>query len=196
MTDSTEGRPPIAERAEVRDRMDRSGRDRYSSLVRALQAGREVPIGRTRETRLEWHPVAWQIVKVALVVAVAYIVGVNAYGWWRERQVDTWTGPPGIAVQSGQRLDGCAATQGIVHDTLPTWVRYDGQVYVLTDALWAIRRQSRPNETGLVETGYTLGGMRILLIDAPAANAAVERLVVANPPAYAGGYYVSHPECA
>ncbi len=196
MSDATGSRPSIAERAETRERMDRSGRDRYSSLVRALQAGREVPIGRTRETRLEWHPVAWQITKLALVLAAAYIVAVNAYGWWRERQVDTWAGPVGMTVQSGQLLDGCPAVAGIEHETLPTWVRYDGEVYVLTNALWAIKSRSRPNETGLIETGYTLAGMRILLIDTPAADAALRRLVIARPPAYAGGYYVAHPECA
>lgn len=139
---------------------------------------------------------AWQIIRIALLLAVAYLVGLNAYSWWRERQVDTWTGPPGVSVQSGQLLDGCAAADGVKHETLPTWVRYDGEVYLLTNALWAIKNEARLNETGLIETGYTLAGMRILLIDAPAADASVKRLVVAKQPAYAGGYYVAHPECA
>lgn len=196
MSESTGSRPSIAERAEKRERMDRSGRDRYSSLVRALQAGREVPLGRTPDTRLEWHPVAWKIVKLALVLAAAYMIGVYAYTWWRERQVDTWAGPPGMTVQSGQLLNGCAAVEGRQHETLPSWVRYDGDVYVRTAAQWPISNRSLPDQTGLIESGYTLGGLRILLIEAPGADPESKRLVITSPPASAGGYYVAHPECA
>ncbi len=174
--------------------MEHSGRDRYSSLVRALQAGREVPVGRTRSMPLEWHPIFRRLVVLAVVLAIAAVVVINAHERWREGLVDSWTGP-GPLVQSGQRLSGCAATDGLTHATMPVWVRYGGSVYVLTDARWALSNEGRLNETSLVETGYSLGEKRILLIEEPAAGAALESLVVARPPAYGGGLYLPHPEC-
>jgi hypothetical protein len=174
--------------------MEHSGRDRYSSLVRALQAGREVPVGRTRSMPLEWHPIFRRLVLVAVAMAIAVVVVVNVHERWRAGLVEDWTGP-GPLVQSGQRLDGCAATDAISHATMPVWVRYGGSVYVLTDARWALGNEGRPGETSLFETGYSLAEKRILLIDEPAAGAAPTRLVVARPPAYGGGLYLPHPEC-
>jgi len=174
--------------------MEHSGRDRYSSLVRALQAGREVPVGRTRSMPLEWHPIFRRLVLVAVAMAIAVVVVVNVHERWRAGLVEDWTGP-GPLVQSGQRLDGCAATAAISHATMPVWVRYGGSVYVLTDARWALGNEGRPGETSLFETGYSLAEKRILLIDEPAAGAAPTSLVVARPPAYGGGLYLPHPEC-
>lgn len=196
MTDppDSRSRPSIAERAAKRDRLSHEGSDRYSSLVRALQDGREVPDRPTRAMPLTWHPVLWTMLRLALVAGSLYLIALFGWNWWRDQQVDTWSGPD-ASVQSGQRLEGCLAAGQSHDDLLPSWVRYEGSVYVLTDARWALGHRSRPGETSLVETGYSLAQKRILLTDEPAAGTAPTSLVVALPPADGGALYLPHPEC-
>ena len=79
------GRMSIAERAARRDRL-LGDRDRYSSLVRVLQAGREIPVRRRRRRRLAvlddllgWNPVGTRLV-VFVVVALVVIAGLKLGG--------------------------------------------------------------------------------------------------------------------
>jgi len=197
MTDSesSRGRPSIAERAERRERMDAGGRDRYSTLVRTLQAGRDVPLGRVRETRFEWNPIFWTLVKLALVLVAAYFITLFAYNWWRDQRVDTWTGPD-AAVQSGQRLAGCDAANRQHDDLFPTWVRFQGVVYVLTDRRRPVIGNSEPGRTQFVETGYSQERIRILLPAAPVAGQPPDDLLLVVPPAFAGRIFDADPSCA
>lgn len=196
MTDPphSRSRPSISERAAKRDRLDHDGRDRYSSLVRALQAGREVPAGRTREASLKWHPVVWTLLRLALVAAALYVIGLVGWNWWRDQQVDTWQGPGGL-VQSGQRLEGCLAANVQHDDVMPTWVRFDETVYVRSERNRVLGGESRPGETQYVESGYSLGAVRILLFEPPAAGEPPRELILVNPPARAGRAYDPDPSC-
>ncbi len=196
MTDppDTRSRPSIAERAARRDRLERDDRDRYSSLVRALQAGREVPVGRTRSLRMEWHPIAWSLLRLALVLAALYVIGLVGWNWWRDQQVDTWKGPD-ASVQSGQRLEGCLAANVQGDDLFPTWVRFDGTVYVRSERVRVLRGESMPGQTQYLESGYGLDRLRILLLEPVAEGDTPQELIIASPPARGGRAYVPDLTC-
>jgi hypothetical protein len=126
-------RPTIEERAERRERVESGGADRYTSLVRALRAGKEVPI-REREARsLEWHPVAGKLLIAAVIGVLAYAAIVTGYNAWRDSRVETWSGPD-ATVASGQRLANCPVANALHDDVFPTWVRYGGRIYIASGA--------------------------------------------------------------
>jgi len=88
--------------------MQRGGRDRYSSLLRTLQAGQELPWQQQRRgRRITWHPIAGTLLRVALVGVLLYFGVTAAIGLWRDSRVEVWAGPD-ASVTSGQRLEGCA----------------------------------------------------------------------------------------
>jgi hypothetical protein len=187
-------RPSIEERAARRQALQRSERDRYSNLVRALQAGREVPLRDIRRDRAQWHPVAWLLVRLAIVGVAVYLLASFAHGVWREQRVDTWAGPT-ADVTSGQRLAGCDAANVQSHSYLPTWVRYGGRVYVLTPRMRPLVGQGLPGQTRQIETGYSHERLRILIpteVDDPAAPS---RILVVQTGSPAAAVYPHAPEC-
>ncbi|CAN5763064.1 hypothetical protein BH24CHL8_BH24CHL8_09070 [soil metagenome] len=186
--------PSIAERAARRERLEHDGRDRYGSLVRALQAGREVPLGTTREMPFQWHPVAWLMVRLVLVAAALYVIGLVGWNWWRDQHVDTWSGPD-MTVQSGQRLEGCLAANAQRDDLLPTWIRFDETVYVRSPRVRPMRGEGQPGATQYVESGYSQGRVRILLYEPPVADEQPQELILVIPPARGGTVFSPDPTC-
>ncbi|MDQ3553925.1 MAG: hypothetical protein M3395_05905 [Chloroflexota bacterium] len=197
MTDPPESRsrPSIAERAAQRDRLEHGDRDRYSTLVRALQAGREVPLGRAPDMPFAWHPVAWTLLRLALVAAALYVIALVGWNWWRDQQVESWNGPDATVVQSGQRLEGCLAANAQRDDQAPTWVRFDGTVYVLSSRLLPMRARGEFGQTQYVESGYSQGRLRILLVEPHVAGEPPDELIIASPPAHGGRIYDPDPTC-
>jgi hypothetical protein len=158
----TGGRPSIEERAAKRGQMDDAERDRYGRLVTTLRAGREAPLREAGTVKWEWHPIAGKMVLFVIAAAALYLVGSFGYNWFRDQQVETWTGPPAaVAVQSGQRLAGCPAANGLHDDIYPTWLRYEGGVYVLREVPRPVIGRE-PGTTGFQETGYASGELRLL----------------------------------
>jgi hypothetical protein len=187
-------RPSIEERAARRQALQRSERDRYANLVRALQAGREIPLRPRRGERLQWHPVAWLLLRLAAVGVVAYLLASFAHGIWRENRVETWAGPT-AEVTSGQRLAGCAAANQQQHSYLPTWVRYGGRVYVLTERQRPLVGQGLPGQTRQIETGYSLERLRILVPRETADPAAPPYILVIQTGSFAAAIFDHAPEC-
>ena len=74
--------------------MQHAGRDRYSSLLRTLQAGRELPLqDRRRGLRIAWHPIAGTLLRAVLIGVVLYLGVTTGLRLWRDSRVDAWTGP-------------------------------------------------------------------------------------------------------
>ena len=126
LTEPPSERLSIAERAAKRDRMEHSGRDRFGSLLRTLQAGRELPVGTAQKARYEWHPIFGRLIVAVIVVVVAWFALRAGVTVWRDNTTDTWAGPD-ATVQSGQRLGGCDPVNILHDDAFPTWIRYPGQ---------------------------------------------------------------------
>ena len=187
-------RPSIAERAARRERLEHEGRDRYSSLVRALQAGREVPLGGTREMPMAWHPVVWTLLRLAIVAVGLYVISLVGWNWWRDQQVDTWSGPD-AGVQSGQRLESCLAANAQRDDLVPTWVRFDGTVYVLTPRLTPIAGGGQPGQTQYVESGYSQERLRLVLREPAVTGEPPPELILVSPPSRGGRIYEPDPTC-
>jgi hypothetical protein len=168
-------RPSIAERAAKRDQLYAGGRDRYGALLRSLQAGRELPIHRRGgRFALDWHPILWTLVKVAVVVAFAYLAVRAGTQWWRESRVDTWSGPT-TTVQSGVRLAGCPAVDAIRVEEFPSWVAFGGSVYRYT----GLRRPYVGPETpGYTPTGYSNGSMQLVLMDNTPAGLSRDTIMI------------------
>jgi hypothetical protein len=156
-------RPLIEERAARRERMSAPGRDRFSSLMRALQAGQEVPVrspGRNRP--IHWNPIGLTLIKLAAVVLVAWF-GLSAVsGWMRDNRVDTWSGPD-QGVQSGEKLADCAEVELVRDEAFPSWIRYKGATYRLTTSTWPFIGPGIT--TGYHDSGYSLGALHLILID-------------------------------
>lgn len=188
-------RPSIAERAARRQELQRSERDRYANLVRALQAGREIPLRPRRGERLEWHPVAWLLVRLALLGVLVYAVVSVSYNFWRNQQVDAWTGPD-ASVTSGQRLAGCGPANSQGHEYLPTWVRFHDRVYVLTPRQQPLRGGGLPNETGHIETGYSLERLRIMIPSQLPSDEPAPYIYVVQSGSLAAAIYNFEPTCA
>jgi hypothetical protein len=150
-------RPTIEERAERRERIESGGSDRYTSLMRALHAGKEVPVQRREGRSLQWHPVAGNLLVAGLIAVLAYAGLVTAYNAWRDSRVDTWSGPD-ATVMSGQRLANCPVANDLHDDTFPTWIRYQGHVYVLTDRIRPVGNTPTPDYP---MTPYELGDLRL-----------------------------------
>jgi len=184
----------IEERAARRESLLHAGRDRYAALVRSLQAGRELPIGRPggRRLRISVHPAFWTMLKIVAVAVAVYAIAVGAETLIRERRVDTWTGPD-AAVTSGRTLAGCPDASRIRDDVFPSWLKIGETVYLLTD-------RRRPFSTvggtrGFSDSGYRLGALRLLWIDDTEAGRAHQDAFVWQEGAIAGITYAIEPAC-
>jgi hypothetical protein len=183
-------RMSIAERAARRDRI-LGDRDRYSSLVRVLRAGREIQLQPRRRRRLAflddlaWHPIA---TRLTIVVAVIVLVAVGAKlggDWLRERTVATWTGPT-ASVTSGQRLDSCPDANAIAQvETYPNWLRYDGRLYLRTDTV----RPGLIDGISYIDSGYRLDHLFLVLLENTPDGRARQEVMVWSDGAMAGYAY-------
>lgn len=185
-------RPTIAERAARRDQIYAGGRDRYGALLRSLQAGQELPIYRgAGRISLDWHPILWTLVRVAIVVAVAYFAVRAGTQWWRENRVDTWSGPT-TSVQSGVRLAGCPVVDAIRVEDFPSWLTFEGTVYRYTGRK---RPYVGPETSGYTATDYTNGAMRLVLMENTPAGRARDTIMIWLQNALAGIEY-ARTDCA
>jgi len=182
----------IEQRAARRDRITGTPGDRYHSLLRALRAGREVPIAPRRGLALEWHPIFWTLIRIVIVAAVLYLVVSAALGWWRSQHVDTWTGP--AQVQSGQQLSSCPALGVPTDDRFPAWIRVGGAVYGMTDGIRPVVNPEA-GKTSYAEAGATLGAMRLLYDDSTPAGSARDYVLAYIPPSLAARVYDRLPGC-
>lgn len=186
-------RPSIAERAARRDQLHAGGRDRYAALLRSLQAGHELQIRRRgRAISIDWHPVLWTLVKVAVVVVAVYATVRFGTQWWRENHTDTWSGPD-ASVRSGVVLADCPIVEAIRVDDFPSWVTYGGALYRY-DA-WR-RPYLGPDTEGFTQTPYENGSLRLVLIDNTPDGQARDTILLWLTDALAGVEYARTPECA
>jgi hypothetical protein len=141
--------------------MQHAGRDRYSSLLRTLQAGQELPWQQRRGgRRLAWNPIAGKLLRVAIVAVLLYLALTAALGLWRDARVDVWSGPD-ASVTSGQRLEGCAQVGSVRDGIFPSWIRFEGTVYRLTQTN---RPMGFEPDAAFPQTGYTLGSLELYRI--------------------------------
>jgi hypothetical protein len=196
-SDATEGDPEggrgrmsISERAARRDRIV-GDRDRYSSLVRVLRAGREIQLQPRRRRRLAflddlaWHPIATRLTIVVAVIVLAAIGAKLGGDWVRERTVATWTGPT-ATVTSGQRLDSCPDVSAIAQvETYPNWLRYDGRLYLRTDTV----RPGLIDGVSYVDSGYRLDHLFLVLLENTPDGRARQEVMVWSDGAMAGYAY-------
>ena len=191
-SDPSARRPSIAERAAKRERMAQGGRDRYAALIRALQAGRELPVGRVRGIHYEWHPLAWRLARLVLAAVALFAVARVGATILRDNAVDTWRGPD-ATVQSGQRLAGCAPVN-ILHDEVyPTWVRFGGVVYRMAGSRRPVAAPTLENGYG--PTGYTLGSLMLLTIENTPDGRARNTLLIYDGTSPAVEMYMREPDC-
>jgi hypothetical protein len=141
--------------------MQHAGRDRYSSLLRTLQAGQELPWQQRRGTRrVVWHPIAGTLLRAAIVAILLYVALTAALGLWRDARVDTWSGPD-ASVTSGQRLEGCAQVGSVRDGIFPSWIRFEDIIYRLTETN---RPMGFEPDAAFPQTGYALGSMELYRI--------------------------------
>ncbi len=197
MLDAPEGGPlqtrrSVSERAAQRDRMHRVGRDRYSSLLHTLHAGRELPLQSVgRRDRIAWHPIAGKLLRVALVVLFLYVGISSGLGLWRDLRLDVWAGPD-AAVTSGQRLADCPLVGQVSDDVFPNWIRFEGKVYLLTDS---IRPMGFEVDSDFPATGYSLGQMTLFRIASTPDGQAGRTIVVKLATSAVGQVYRVAPDC-
>ncbi len=175
--------------------MEVPGRDRYDSLLRHLQAGRELPIQPRRSTRLpevHIHRVGPRLLLVAAIVAAVWIGAIVVTDRLRAERVDTWTGPD-ATVQSGLRLAGCDLPTFPEDSYFPGWIRYDGRVYRWADLSAPVSAASIPST--YEPTGYALGSLDLYLIDSSESGRNRERIMIRNGQADAGAVYLLVPGC-
>lgn len=185
-------RPSIAERAARREQLQAGGRDRYAALLRSLRAGHELPIHRRGgRIAIDWNPVLWTLIKVAIVAVAAYLVIRFATDWWREHDVVTWSGPD-ATVQSGVRLPDCPLVDRIRVDDFPSWVVFGGSVYRYTGFL---RPYVGPETPGYRPSGYTSGTMHLVFIENTPAGLARDTILIWLEGALAGVQYLRTPDC-
>ncbi len=159
--------------------------------MRALQAGREVPwqpAGGRR--RLEWHPIAWTLLRIVGVVVLAYAVVTTGFSLLREYRVDAWSGPD-AAVTSGQRLEDCPDELSLHDATFPSWIRFDGHLFLGTEA-------TRPvvSDTDYPPTAYQLGAMHLLRVANTPDGKAGKTIVLKLEGALTGQVYVRSENCS
>lgn len=173
--------------------MQHAGRDRYSSLLRTLQAGQELPWQQRKGgRRLDWHPIAGTLLRVLIVVILGYVAVTAGLGIWRDNRLDTWAGPD-ASVTSGQRLEGCAMVGSVRDDIFPSWIRYNGIVYRLTDT---IRPMGFEPDADYPPTGYTLGAMTLYrAVNTPEGQAGTIILVKLDTSAV-GQVFRATPDCS
>ena len=161
MIDAPHGGPlpprrSVSERAAQRERMAHAGRDRYSSLLRTLQAGQELPWQqRSHGRRLAWHPIAGKLLWAVAVAVLLYLAVTAALGIWRDGRIDTWVGAD-ASVTSGQRLADCPLVGSVRDDLFPSWIRFEGGIFRLTDTN---RPMGFAPDAAFPPTGYSLGTM-------------------------------------
>ena len=174
--------------------MAHSGRDRYGSLLRSLQAGRELPVGTAQKASYEWHPIFGRLI-IALIIVVAVWFTLRAgVTIWRDNTTDTWAGPD-ATVQSGQRLAGCDAVNILHDDAFPTWLRFQGDIFILANARRPVAEVSAEN--GYEATGYTNDARMLLRMLDPATGVPrTDQLLVYDPRADTGELYRVLPECS
>jgi hypothetical protein len=182
----------IEERAERRERVERGGHDRYTSLMRALYAGQEVPLRNRRARSLEWHPIAGRLLLAALVAVLAYFAISTGYNAWRDSRVDTWIGPDG-SVASGQRLTDCPLVNALHDDTFPTWVRFEGKVYRLTGTIRPVGSGPTPDYPA---TGHELGLLRLHRVTNTPAGLSGEIILLKLADAPVGQVFELTPDCS
>jgi hypothetical protein len=193
LTEPPVERLTIAERAAKRDRMEHSGRDRFGSLLRTLQAGRELPIGSGQRARYEWHPIFWRLLAAVFIVVVAWFALRAGVTVWRDNTTDTWAGPD-ATVRSGQRLEGCAPVNILHDDAFPTWIRFQGGIFVLADARRPVAAVTAEN--GYQATGYTNDSRELLrMLDPATGSLLADQLLVYDPRASVGELYRFLPDC-
>lgn len=192
--DETHQRLSIEERAARRDEITRPGRDRWAALVRSLQAGRELPVGRParRRLRVSIDSSFWTILKIAALGVAVYAIALGVQTWVRERSVDTWSGPD-AAVTSGLNLAGCPAASQIRDPAFPSWLKVNDTVYLFTGRKRPFLGVGRTN--GFSDSGYRNGALRLLWIDDTPAGRARDAVFVWQEPAIAGVTYARDPTC-
>ena len=190
--ESLPSRRSVSERAAQRDRMHQAGRDRYSSLLHTLHAGREMPLQpRARGLRLAWHPIAGTLLRLAVVGVLLYVAVTTGLAFWRDVRVDTWSGPDG-SVTSGQRLADCPLV-GAVHDDLfPSWIRFEGKVFLLTDTIRPIGFEP---DADFPTTGYGQGSMTLFRIARTPDGEAGRIMAVKLATSAVGQVYRLAPDC-
>jgi hypothetical protein len=198
MSDSPLTEPPterlsISERAAKRDRIVNSGRDRYGSLLRTLQAGQELPIGTAKRDRLVWNPIFGKLIVAVIAVVVAWLVLRAGVTIWRDNTTDTWSGPD-RAVQSGQRLDGCQPVNILHDDGFPTWIRFQGAIFALANARRPVAAVTAEN--GYQATGYENDSRQLLRMFDTDGVLQDDVLLVYDPRASTGEMYRLVPECS
>lgn len=169
--------------------LDASGRDRYDSLIRHLQAGREIPV-RPRPRRrlgLDIHPSAGQLVLAAMLVAVIWIGAITITDFVRYGVVDTWQGPTGT-VQSGLRLSDCPDVEFVEDVYFPAWIRFEGRLYVWSGRITPIG----PDGIGRAysETGYRHGDLELFRVDNSPDGRAGRQMMVRQGTSSAGAIYL------
>lgn len=173
--------------------MQHAGRDRYSSLLRTLQAGQELPWQQGRRSRrMAWHPIAGTLLRLAIIAILLYVAVTAALGLWRDSRVDVWSGPD-ASVSSGQRLADCPLVGTVRDGIFPSWLRFDGMVYRLTDT---IRPMGFEPDADFPPTGYTLGTMTLYrMVNTPEGQSGTIVLVKLDTSAV-GRVFRATPDCS
>ena len=171
--------------------MERAG-DRYDSLLRHLRGGRPPPTDPTRRPRIEWHPIAIRLAGLAIVIAVGWVLLLAGLAVRRELITETWSGPD-QSVTSGQRLPGCPADLSFRDPLFPTWIRFEGSVYVAA----ARNRPTGPGPNAdYPSTGYRLGDLELLRITNSPAGLAGDQVLVKVVSVETGELYERAPACS
>ena len=167
------------------------GGDRYQNLVRVLRGGGLPARDDTRPLRLEWHPIAFALLRVITVAVVVWALVVGGATLWRELRVDHWTGPD-TSVTSGQRLAGCDDRLTFHDPIFPAWVRFEGAVYAGADL-------SRPVGPGAnasyPATGYRLGELELFRVANTPAGQAGDQILLKLETVGVGELYIRVPDC-
>jgi hypothetical protein len=169
--------------------MEQGGRDRYDSLLRHLQAGRQVQVQPRRRRRLglDVHPAAGKVLLGAAVIVVLWLGAITVSDWIRRDAVSTWAGPD-TGVTSGKRLTGCADLSFPEDVYFPDWIRFDGRLYRWTDESTPIGTASFSST--YQASGYTLGDLELFRIINTPDGRDGKRIMVRQGDAYAGAIYV------
>jgi hypothetical protein len=172
--------------------MQQGGRDRYSSLLRTLQAGQELPWQQQRRgRRITWHPIAGTLLRAAIVAILLYVAVTAGLGLWRDSRVEVWSGPD-ASVTSGQRLADCPLIS-VRNDIFPSWIRFDGMIYRLTET---IRPMGFEPDADFPATGYTLGSMTLYRIANTPDGQSGKIMVVKLDTSAVGQIYRATPDCS
>jgi hypothetical protein len=175
--------------------MEAPGRDRYDSLLRHLQAGRELPIPPRRSNRrigIEINRVGPRLLLIAAVVAAVWLGAIVVTDRLRAGHVDTWTGPD-ATVQSGLRLAGCDLPNFPEDSYFPGWIRFEGRIYRWADLSAPVSASTIPST--YEPTGYALADLDLYLINSSQSGRDRERVMIRNGESSAGAVYILVPGC-